>query len=185
MRVKDQLLEAQFELVTTATLPAPGKKGRVVYNIDTSSMLVDNGVSWSQSDSAPIGTVQASMLDEAEFQAEINNKWILADGRLVTGSDYEALTTENNVPDLRGQFLRGKNNGRVDGEENPGGDLALGDLQQGLVGPHSIPFESTGSQAFSGIISTPYGARVGNSNIGGDETRPRNMTVNYFIKINR
>ena len=43
------------------------------------------------------------------------DKWCLADGRDVTGSAYAALTGQNNVPDLRGAFLRmaGQNAGRV------------------------------------------------------------------------
>lgn len=78
----------------------------------------------------PVGSIIASMLDEATFQGQTTNpspeRWVLADGRDVTGSAYQALTSQTNIPDLRGNFIRGKNNGRSDGKQNPDGDLGLG-----------------------------------------------------------
>src|SRR5579864_2679083 len=63
----------------------------------------------------PVGSVVCSMLDEPTFQGQTTNptpqRWILADGRNVSGSAYQTLTGHANVPDLRGTFLRGKDNG--------------------------------------------------------------------------
>ena len=79
-------------------------------------------------DDAPLGAILHSILDEAAFQAEQGSGWILCDGRDVTGSRYETVTGNANIPDLRGRFLRGKNNGRVAGA-NPDGELNLGQEQ--------------------------------------------------------
>lgn len=76
----------------------------------------------------PVGSIIHSMLTEAQFQTEIGNVsppflWILADGRSVLGSTYNTVTGNANAPDLRGTFLRGKDDGRG---LNPDGDLTLG-----------------------------------------------------------
>src|SRR3954471_15924106 len=46
-------------------------------------------------------------------------------GSTINGSDLEKTFGWNAVPDARGLFLRVKNNGRSDGQENPSGDLNL------------------------------------------------------------
>lgn len=68
---------------------------------------------------AAIGAVQSALITESQFQAQFGTGWVLADGRSVTGSRYATLTGKTTIPDLRGVTLRGKNNGRSDGYENP------------------------------------------------------------------
>lgn len=79
----------------------------------------------------PVGTIIYSVLDETTFQDENDvsgdERWVLADGRSVTGSTYESLTGNSNIPDLRGVFIRGKNYARSTGTGNPDGDLTVGD----------------------------------------------------------
>jgi len=132
-----------------------------------------------------VGDVVSSMLDEAAFQAQRSGSasWALMDGRSVVGSSYEAVTGNSTIPDARGQFLRGKNNGRSDGQENPDGDSTLGTQQTDELISHT---HSGGQTAGSGVggnggswVTGP--ANVGNT--GGNETRPKNITVNYFIRI--
>ena len=70
---------------------------------------IETGGTWK------IGDVKQSFLTEAEFQAEHDDTWVLCDGRDVIGSDYAVLkegdaVTSHNIPDARGQFLRGKVN---------------------------------------------------------------------------
>jgi hypothetical protein len=60
--------------------------------------------------SQPVGSIVASMLTEAQFQGVNGTDWVLADGRSVAGTTYAVATGENTVPDLRGQFLRGRVN---------------------------------------------------------------------------
>ena len=143
-----------------------------------------------------VGDIVASSLTELQFQTQRSNSWILMDGRGVTGSKYNSLTGNTTIPDARGQFLRGKNNGRIDGKENPDGDLALGtqqsdamqghrhtysavmngpDRTQGTVNPGNVGTGTTSDPVTDGTHGTPRTA---------SETRSKNITVNYFIKIN-
>lgn len=141
----------------------------------------------------PVGTVVTSMLTETQYRAIAGTGWILADGRSVAGSAYATLTGQSNAPDLRGVFLRGKNNGRGSGG-NAGGDLALGAYQADAFGSHAHNLTgqvgsaahnnggyisgSTGNvggvQNFSGLVTTA---------VGDTETRGRNVTVNHFLRI--
>lgn len=153
----------------------------------------------------PVGTVTASMLTQAQFQAQTSTNWILADGRSVTGTVYATLTGNSTVPDLRGVALRGKNNGRVDGDQNPDGDLTLGTFQgdqyvshthSDAGHAHTTWFPTDPNHTLSsgggttGILqgttgSTSTAAAAANIQLsGGNETRMKNVTVNYFIRIN-
>jgi hypothetical protein len=56
-----------------------------------------------------VGDIKTSILTEVQFKAEMGadgGGWVLADGRNVSGSRYTAITGLNNVPDLRGAYLR-------------------------------------------------------------------------------
>lgn len=75
----------------------------------------------------PVGTITESMLTESQFQTQVGTtNWVLADGRSVTGSSYESVTGFSTIPDLRGVFRRGKNNGRSTATGNSNGDVAVG-----------------------------------------------------------
>lgn len=97
---------------------------------DTKAALV------SSSDLNPVGMIISSLLTEAQFQALNGTSWVLADGRNITGSLYSTITSATLIPDLRGQTLRGKNNGRVDGNQDPDGERALGAFQSHAFGSH-------------------------------------------------
>ena len=65
----------------------------------------------------PIGTIISSMLKPATIGIKYGDKWVLADGRRVSPkSEYTKLTGETTLPDLRGMFIRGMNEGRKDGD---------------------------------------------------------------------
>jgi len=85
-------------------------------------------------------------------------------------------------------FFRCKNNGRKDGKQNPEGDLALGQDQPDTVGRHAHSYDGAiGQHLFQGgsiagvMIWPPRALRT--TKEGGDETRPRNITVNAFVKV--
>lgn len=80
-------------------------------------------------DPSPVGSIAESMLTEAQFQALNGTGWVLADGRSVVGSMYAMATGFTTIPDLRGVFRRGKNNGRADGNQDPAGERSLGAFQ--------------------------------------------------------
>ena len=138
-----------------------------------------------------VGDVVSSMLTECEFQTERDTTWVLMDGRCVAGSDYACVTTSCTIPDARGIFLRGKNNSRNDGNENPDGDSALGTYQADTVESHqhtiSTQRVTNPNPGGSGSFDTGGGGSVDvtGAAYGGNETRSKNITINYFIKINR
>ena len=141
-----------------------------------------------------VGSVRQSFLTELQFQAANGTGWVLADGRNVTGSAYATLTGLTTVPDARGVALRGKNNGRADGGQNPDGELALGQYQGDMFASHGHGFSQGMQSASSGVAGNVLiGGGVGNNNTaafstlsanGGNESRMKNITVNTFIKIN-
>lgn len=149
-----------------------------------------------------VGDIKWSDLTEAAFQGQHDTTWILSDGRSVVGSQYQTLTGLANVPDRRGRFLRGKDNGAgVDTH----GDLPIGTAvadqnashSHGVTDPqhaHAIPTvqnNTTGSQ-----VATANGGQVGTGATGanatgisiqasgGGESNPRYSVANCFVKIN-
>ena len=150
----------------------------------------------------PVGSIIPSSLNPVEFAREAGDpstfdlnksKWTLADGKSVSGTHYAELSGNAPVPDLRGVFLRGKNNGRADGHGNPQ-ELNLGDFQDDQFQDHVHEINRGGNTA----NGTEVYAFPANTNSGiareptnyitqgkhGDETRPRNITVNYYVRIN-
>lgn len=142
----------------------------------------------------PIGSILDSMLTELQFQAQLGNPspatWVLADGRDITGSALQQLTSQTNAPDLRGIFTRGKNNGRVDGKQNPDGELALGTYTADGVGSHTHPvpqafYPGVGkSGAESPVFSANTTVSSGDASPVRGDTAPKNITVNKFVRIN-
>jgi hypothetical protein len=166
----------------------------------------------NKGDQNPVGMIVQSMLTEPQFQDINGEGWILSDGRPVTGSTYEAITGNANAPDLRGLVLRGQNNGRVDGNQNPD-NPALGVFQDHAFSSHQhggnsgiqsanhthvtdtlkgggIAYGSTAASSANTNTNTGQTSSTNSVNHthaitseGGNENRMRNMTVNTFIKI--
>lgn len=135
----------------------------------------------------PVGTVIHSMLTTTQFAAEYGDNWVLADGRSVTGSRYATVTGSSTVPDMRGVFLRGKG-----ATYNPDGDLALGTYTADKYSSHThtIPVNYSGSIAGSSAGydlnagSYSYSLTSSGASGSGNETAPKSVTVNIFIRIN-
>lgn len=130
----------------------------------------------------PVGSMIQSMLTEVQFQAIRGTGWILADGRSVAGSAYETLTGISLAPDCRGTYIRGKNNGRSDGNQNPAGDLTLGTFQTYGYVSHGHSTTISGNIAktvanTSNGIGPTFQVRQTNP-IGGAELRSLVVTVN-------
>lgn len=152
----------------------------------------------------PVGSVQEALLTETQFQSIRGVGWVLADGRNVAGSQFHTITGLTVIPDYRGVHARGKNNGRSDGKENPGGDLALGASQGDDYKQHNhsatqtSPFPivpgHTNNTTDQDIGNTRYRARLNIPGVtvfgamstypGGTQQVVRCVTVNYFIRIN-
>jgi len=172
----------------------------------------------------PVGTIISSILQPEVFLRALGeninfntteSNWCLADGRNVVGSTFNLVTSSNNIPDLRGMFLRGVNQNRSDEFSDPDGNREAGDFQfdatkmpntafyTSNAGGHTHSYRSTDNGP---LLDNPvsqdnpnwknrYGVvdskRTSNEGVhqhqitGGDiETRPKNISVFYYIKIN-
>lgn len=149
----------------------------------------------------PVGTIIASGLAQSQMDAAIgkSNVYVIAKGQDVTGSKYHEITGNSTAPDLEGRFLRGidATNGTT---RDPDGARAFGNVQEdAFQGHHHLDGFVLGKNASN---STPYwGASVAvfaDRNYIGDpitdgtngaprtssETRPKNISVYYYIRIN-
>jgi hypothetical protein len=153
----------------------------------------------------PVGTIVASIIEPRQFAKEAGDSgnfdprtstWVPADGRDVAGSFYAERVTPV-TPDLRGMFLRGLNYTdssrlRSDGRQEPGGDARkAGQDDPDDFKSHTHPMADTGATgAIPGGIAhvIQSSAQRGPSSLigdsGGTETRPRNVAVFYYLKIN-
>ena len=134
-----------------------------------------------------------------------NSNWVLADGKEnITKSRYGQLSGRTTPPDLRGMFLRGINYGRNDGREDPN-DREPGSYQKDALQEHDHKTTATGYQYKVRDEDSHY--KWGSADLGyvgdGDadivpadvtsvrdprksdeETRPKNVAVYFYIKIN-
>lgn len=144
---------------------------------------------WSLTDMFPVGGIipVASASAPAGF--------LECDGSAVSRTTYASLfavvgttygagdgSTTFNVPDLRGEFIRGWDHGRgVDSGR------ALGSSQADELEAHTHTFSvsnndtNNGSYADGTTESSPSGT-VTTSSTGGTETRPRNVALLYAVK---
>jgi hypothetical protein len=159
----------------------------------------------------PVGTVIASLLDEREFAKAVGDpddfdtrtsKWTLADGKTVPGTEWAKLRVNSPVPNLCGVFLRGKNNSKFLVGKSPQDvfnrrrkdieEIALGDYRDDSVGPHQHKLwinNSTTQQATGFVYNGNSTATFGYTDLmplpdEPPETQPKNVTVNFFVKIN-
>lgn len=162
-------------------------------------------------DTFQIGSIQQSILTQAEFQALAGDCWIKMSGQTLSGTDLVAITGSrdgsgtgninddglsamNSLPNADGRFLR----------SSGGNAVNLGEQQDDAIKSHAHRWEhSFNSQTLSASNqSTGYFApwfnggglaldgptyKEDDATIGQitDETRPVNITVNTFIKVNK
>ena len=121
--------------------------------------------------------------------------WLECDGSAVSRTTYSSLfaiigtafgvgdeSTTFNLPDLRGEFVRGWDN-----ERGVDSDRVLGSSQEDELKRHT---HFVGSYGSYGLLY-PYVDRFANTlssevtvgATGGTETRPRNIALMYIIKI--
>jgi hypothetical protein len=196
MDIQSQMIEAQFEHKLQAEIDGSEtpRAGRAIYATDTRQAYIGDGSEWKQiTQATSLGDVKTSMLHESVFLTIHGPSWILADGRPINGSDYSNLTGILSAPDLRGQLIRGYNgdgsyvnSARVDGKQNPDSTgLGVYQADQVVSHNHSVPtgaYSAKSTNNPSGFENDYYsGTNTGST--GGNETRGKSVTVNYFIKI--
>jgi microcystin-dependent protein len=161
--------------------------GNYLINILGNARTADNGV--------PVGVV-------AHFPAEsIPEGWLECDGRAISRETYSVLfavigtiygpgdsATTFNIPDLRGEFIRGWSHGRADVDK----DRELGSTQEAAFEKHTHKLKFVTDDgglwhyAQDGVTGAAYSdsktiplpeSSAPVEEVGGDETRPRNVAL--------
>lgn len=142
----------------------------------------------------PAGTVIGSM----QQTGTPSGRWRLCNGAVLVRADFPdlftAIGTEFNtggetslqfrIPDLRGVFLRGFNEGKTLAGYDVGRDWATTQLSQNAAHTHQFdvyePDDGGGPYAASDAGGDQSGTATTSSS-GGSEARPINIPVRYFI----
>jgi hypothetical protein len=151
----------------------------------------------------PVGTVIASYLTPLQIQENYGDEWVLANGDDVsTKSQFFKITGKTRLPDLRGMFLRGMNEGRNDGKQDPQQNRTAGEYQPDVFKEHdhglvfhyrSFKGDVIGAEGEEGrpALDKPVAGHKNDINKPGflpkegkDETRTKNVAVYFYIKIN-
>ena len=148
-----------------------------------------------------IGDIRHSMLTLAQFQTANGTGWVLMDGSSCAGTTYASITGNSTLPDARGLFLRaaGTNGSALNGK-TPTATLGTrqGDAtaKNGLydAGHNHLQDASGGGGAVHGVLigsvlttlNWDSGIKNGTAALASTdtETRPANLAVNIFIKVN-
>jgi hypothetical protein len=157
-------------------------------------VLVRVGMAAPQSQVPELGDVRYSVLDATHFRAVNGSGWILMDGRSINET---ALCTGQGfcqLPDARGVFIRGMNSGRDPTSGDTAGDRNLGSSQSDDLREHDHD-ESTeiigNCRGGFGTGGGNGGCRIQDIGIrttgsrGGKETRPRNIALYTYIKVDK
>jgi hypothetical protein len=105
--------------------------------------------------------------------------WLICNGQSTANYPALAAIYGSNVPDLRGEFVRGLDQGR---DVDPGRGILSFQAQD--IQPHSHLYGGLQAQGYAGgnqILAT--GGTVANTSLTGNtETRPRNIALLFLIK---
>lgn len=138
----------------------------------------------------------------------MKSKWAPCDGRPVPNSKFQALTSQSALPDLRGMFLRGLNSfdpfqpvlplsadkadpdNRVAGTYQADAFQGHKHLDQDRIGVFQGREAPNNPHQRHTVTGSPANNTAGSVNAGygeprlSTETRPKNISVYYYIKIN-
>lgn len=155
-------LKAQVEALTTALASAGAPTGQLA-----DFAMNDAPTGWLECDGSAV-----SRTDYADLFSAIGTVWGEGNG-----------STTFNLPDMRGEFRRGFDNGRgIDGGR------AFGSHQDGAIEAHTHTVNySTGTAEWNNNVGLVNAIGSGSSaaeseETGGSETRPRNFAVLVCIK---
>lgn len=143
-------------------------------------------------DNLPIGTVLYSILEPNVFKEVYGHEaWVLFDDRDIKDSELSTLTSISKLPDARGVFIRGMNATRSKENGDTNGDRPIGEYQSDMVGPHvhtipNITFQKApnGNLMGDGAAELYPVLNLQTAINNGLETRPRNIALYTYIKIN-
>lgn len=133
-----------------------------------------------------LGDIIISGLTEAQFQARRGTGWVLMTGQNIAGSDFEALTGIQNLPDMVG------NGGHLEQLESGNSMFDYFSSQNKehnhTNGVYNRLLRETGDFTVGTIDTSPNEPEVTSSRVmvnnGGTVARPNSYQVNMFILIN-
>ena len=157
----------------------------------TGALPAISGASLTGLEGVPSGVIIVRPVDD------IPTGYLECDGAAISRTTYSDLfgvlstvygvgdgSSTFNIPDLRGEFIRGWDNGR--GEDS---GRAIGNQQGADIAAHNHSiniYRSTGSTNLQNYIGARTGGETegtGNTNAStGSETRPRNVAMMFCIK---
>lgn len=171
--------------VATLRAAPPSEDGQVA-----TKKYVDDTVSAGGSGGSPAGALMAFAMSTPP------TGWLKADGSAVSRTTYPSLfaaigttygagdgSTTFNLPDLRGEFIRGWDNGRGVDSGRIFGSSQADELRSHT---HITQAQNFNQGYFGGgsSITLPQSPGFGPPTLptGGTETRPRNVAIMYCIK---
>lgn len=190
-------LQALASLSSGSTAPSTTYANQLWYDTASNQIKMRNeansdwivlgtvGTTFEPSGGLPAGAVQSFAMSAAP------SGWLDCDGSAVSRTTYSNLfsaigttfgtgdgSTTFNVPDLRGEFIRGWDDGRGVDSGRTFGSFQLDEFKSHT---HSMTFSRTGWDAYTGLnVGSGYSQNTGAT--GGNETRPRNIALLYCIK---
>jgi hypothetical protein len=137
----------------------------------------------------PVGTIIASLLEPKVFYHKFGESWCLADGSKISSqSKFSVLTGSNKLPDCRGMFLRGYNAGKVRGARDPNTKRSVGSYQpdatNNQIAYHLYRNTDWNSEFTDTTVSHTDESNNRENALVATETRPKNISVYFYIKIN-
>lgn len=192
---------------TTAQRPVTSSAGDMRFNSDTKSMEFYDGNNWISL--TPSGTIQnfggVSAVAPTGWllcDGSAVSRTTYANLFAIIGTNFGAGdgTTTFNLPDLRGRFVRGTDLGAGNDPDasgrtasNTGGNIgnAVGSLQSDKIinHQHTLTYETGAGNGNNITTSAGFyngsgaGISLGTTdNFGGNETRPKNVNLNFIIK---
>ncbi|MDH1976522.1 phage tail protein [Aliarcobacter butzleri] len=197
--IPNEVMHGNALLMTGVPIQAtPPDSNIYKYWYDTSGtkvvLKIYDGSSWKEINlgggSVSIGSIETF----AGVAAKIPEGYLLCNGQEISRTAYKDLfdvigttygagdgSTTFNVPDLRGEFIRGFDAGRGVDSGRILGSWQVDELKSHK---HSYFFGGEGVSSSIGASHTSniYSSYGNTAATGGIETRPRNIAMNYIIK---
>lgn len=139
-----------------------------------------------------VGDVKYSVLIQDKFKQLNGNEWELMDGRSIENSFLADFAKFKTIPDARGVFIRGMNLDRPKEQGDADGNREIGLPQTDTFKKHNHRFNVFVNAPDGPPTWRPWATTSQNaantwttSDDGGEETRPRNIALYTYIKINK
>lgn len=140
--------------------------------------------------SATVGDIKYSMLEPDKFEELNGPGWVPMMGQyLPVNCELALFTGMKKLPDARGVFLRGMNLGRSSKTGDTNGRREVGSYQRDELKSHNHEIRTDRemvakhSKYKRTVFEIAQDETIRTQKTGGPETRPRNIAVFTYIKI--